>query len=256
MNRKKKYKSIQINKPGRDDASLPFTERRSRWIERLTASPVCTAYMTSNSIIDHRDERHIQALVNTTIASLADDAKMKFVCEQSTGNTEKNLRAMIIAGLWSAFSMKHGEATIISTSDVQCFALTTRRVVRGGPTTKQLIKYMCALQKYCGWHGMNRLLRIGQRIGTVRSIRTHVNLCDLCCDPASKGKGYEALILSEAIRRADLEGLPVSTQSHDPFYRKLLEQHGFVARRDVTGLPEGCPPIMYMWRDQTRPGPL
>jgi GNAT superfamily N-acetyltransferase len=69
---------------------------------------------------------------------------------------------------------------------------------------------------------------------------------------ANQGKGLGGALLSAMATRCDEEGMPAYLENSNPRNEPLYNRHGFEKMADSLPLPEGCPPLMPMWR---RPRP-
>ncbi|MBI2384103.1 MAG: GNAT family N-acetyltransferase [Gammaproteobacteria bacterium] len=108
-----------------------------------------------------------------------------------------------------------------------------------------------ALARALTWHGGLRAVRNGLAIDAFmnrkRPREPHYYLFAIAVAPELQGKGRGGLLMREALRRVDGEGMPAYLESSRarnlPFYR----QFGFEVVEEAAPA-RGCPPVWRMWR--------
>ena len=91
-----------------------------------------------------------------------------------------------------------------------------------------------------------RLLRTSALVESQHPTEPHAYLGYL--GAAVPGEGYGARVLAPGLAACDRFGWPAYLESSNPRNLPFYRRHGFV-ERPLLQVPDGCPPVIPMWRE-------
>jgi GNAT superfamily N-acetyltransferase len=102
----------------------------------------------------------------------------------------------------------------------------------------------------CGWSRLTRGAALADVMEKNHPDKPHFYLGFIAVAPQFQGQGLGSTLLAATLERADAAGMPAYLENSNPRNTPLYQRHGFVAQRNIA--PEGCPPMMAMWRKANR----
>ena len=188
------------------------------------------------------EKRDIPKLSDTLAHAFYTDPVLNWAMRSGEGRMDA-LRDMFRYGLET--DLKYGEAT--TTEDLMACAIWVPPEAMKEPHSH--LEDLLMISRFINYSGFGRVLRMISFLNACekkRPMSPHFYLDFIGVHPDKQGLGYASNLLSHAIGRLDIQGMPAYLESSNIRNNPLYQRHGFKIIDEVR-LKDG-PTFWCMWR--------
>lgn len=209
------------------------------WTERLQL-------MEFIKVRQHVGLEGVDDFVDTLSSAYVEDPVFQFTVGHDANDSGKRLRTLFLAYLQFTLSKSDGQAIVHVSEDGKCVAQWFHNDNWKFSALDQA-RMLTTLVPCFRWRTYT-FMQIVNAMSAAHPTQPHMYLWVNGTEKSRQGMGLGSKVISVVLERCDREGLPAYLESSNPRNRPFYERHGFSVMHEITGLPEGCPPIVGMWR--------